>query len=160
MNFYLLCLLFLLKFGHQYFEGAFIVFQMNFLKSRSLKKSIKKTISTVCFLVYMIIFQKFKTNVQMIRVGEYDVYYVLHEQLYRIKTYSKRGPKIKKILQVIDENDEDVTYDLTTFLGPSEDFHGIRYAPKDLGYKSLTFNLANGDHKTFIDTEVMEKLID
>lgn len=146
----------LLRFGHGYVEGVLLLFQMNLVKTKNWKKSIKKTISAIFFLSYMMVFQKLKTNVKMIRIGEYDVYYVLHEQLYRIKTHARRGPRIRKILQVIDENDEDVTYDLNTFLGPLEDFHRIPYTPKDLGYRSLTFNMANGGHQTFGEGDVMD----
>ena len=89
----------------------------------------------------------------MIGKGEYDILYVLHEQLYKIRVYTKRGPRNKIVLQVINENDEDVTSVISQYLGPMEDFHAIIYKPETFGYKQLTFNLQDGTSEVFDSSE-------
>lgn len=148
-------LLFIVLFGIStpFLNGLAILFKMNFYKTKSIPKSIYKTFRTVCIIAYLMVYQKMKNNVVMIGKGEYDILYVLHEQLYKIRVYTKRGPRNKIVLQVINENDEDVTSVVSKYLGPMEDFHGIVYKPETLGYKQLTFNLQDGTSELYDSSE-------
>lgn len=74
--------------------------------------------------------------------GRYEIQYVLHDKIYRIKTKHKRGPK--KIEWVEDETGKDVTERFNSYLGPNEDFHGTPLSPHDLAYKSLRIHYRDG----------------
>lgn len=46
---------------------------------------------------------------------------------------------IVPLKSIRDDNDQDVTDQVTPYLGPNLDFHGVKLTPKDLGWNSLTF---------------------
>lgn len=75
--------------------------------------------------------------------GKYEIQYILHDKVYRIRTRHKRGPK--KIEWVEDEFGHDVTDRFFSYLGPNEDFHGNPLSPHDLEYKSLRIHYRNGN---------------
>lgn len=147
--YFLLLVLFFCGVSAPFLNGIMVLYDMHYLKTKSVRKSLIRTFKTVVVIAYMMLYQKVQKNVLLIRREEYDVLYVLHEQLYKIRVHAKRGPHQRKILQVINENDEDVTVDIQPYLGPQEDFHGILYEPSIIGYKQLTFNLNDGTSKTF-----------
>ena len=62
----------------------------------------------------------------------------------------KRGPS--SILQVIDENEEDITDKVDSYLNYN-DIIIKKMSPVDLGYENLTINMSNGDVKTFDQEE-------
>lgn len=87
--------------------------------------------------------QKLNNTVQLEGNGKYEIQYILHDQIYKIKTKKKRGPR--KIEWVEDETGADVTKRFFSYLGPNEDFHGIPLSPHDLSYKSLRIHYRNGN---------------
>ena len=62
----------------------------------------------------------------------------------------KRGPS--SVLQVIDENEEDITDKVESYLNYN-DLIIKKMSPVDLGYENLTINMSNGDVKTFDQDE-------
>lgn len=75
-------------------------------------------------------------------------HYILNYQhgfdKYKVLFPRRRGPcKFEKIL---DENGVDVTSEITPFMGPSHNFHGIPTTPCMLGHSELTFILNDGDY--------------
>lgn len=86
--------------------------------------------------------QKFNKTVLLEGKGRYEIQYVLHDKVYRIKTKHKRGPK--SIERVEDETGKDVTERFFSYLGPNEDFHGNPLSPCDLSYKSLRIHYRDG----------------
>jgi hypothetical protein len=50
----------------------------------------------------------------------------------------KRSRKMGKLLQVINENNDDVTDLIVQYYGPDHNWHGMTYTPGDLGYESMT----------------------
>ena len=141
-------------FSAPYREGLSLLYKMNLKKKRDPSLAVKETFRTIAWLGYMMIYQKIVKNVVVIQRGEYDVHYIYNGQLYKIKIKSPRGPGAR-VLQIINENDEDVTSELTTYLGPKHNFHGLLYRPKDFGYKELHFNLSNGECKDFIEENLI-----
>jgi len=133
--------------------GLYMLGSMNYKKTKSFKKAITKTCHTLYFVCYMMIYQSIQKNIKTIKPGQYDVLYTLNDKLYKIRIHNHRGPSTQKILQIVDENSLDVTLDLKEYCGPMEDFHGIPYTPSVLGFKELTFNLANGISLTFEENE-------
>lgn len=53
--------------------------------------------------------------------------------------YTKNKYKSRPFLSVYDENENDVTKLIISYLGPNRDFHGFQVSPFILGYKSLRF---------------------
>lgn len=130
-------------------EGLLMLYQFHYQKEKDIWKGILQTIMTMAWVGYMFLYQKMAKNLVIKNKCEYDVHYLLGSRLYKIRIYSSRGPARRKVLQVIDQNDNDVTTELMSYLGPREDFHGILYRPEHFNYDQLTFNLANGDTKVF-----------
>ena len=156
MYYFLLSVLFLCGMSAPFFNGIMVLYDMHYLKTKSVRKSLVRTCRTVAVILYMMLYQKLQKNVVVVKKEEYDILYVLHEQLYKIRVHAKRGPYHKRILQVINENDEDVTVDVQPYLGPQEDFHGLLYEPAIIGYKQLTFNMDDGTTKSFESGQVIK----
>lgn len=128
-----------------FLQGFYQLFRMHYRRTHNVKQSLVKTIQTISWIVYLLLYQRMKHNVRLVGKGEYEIDYVLHEELYHFRVHGPRGPYTKKVLQVINEDDEDITEDIRPFLGPLEDFHGQTFTPSRLGYRQLTLNLYNGD---------------
>ena len=72
---------------------------------------------------------------------------------YKFHVKPKKGPNSNVIIQATDENDQDVTGEVLTYLGPMDNFHGNKYSPMNFGVKSITLNLSSGEDKTFNEHE-------
>jgi len=82
-----------------------------------------------------------------------DILYPYGIRWYKVRFNKKLGPsKIKQIYY----NHMNVTKDIKTFMGPSNNFHGIPTTPSMLGYSSLTVRYFNGNEKIYSDDEVIE----
>ena len=97
---------------------------------------------TVFFLMSLYFSQNWNKTVKKIGFDKYEISYVIKGRLYKLRV---KPTKMPKILQVIDENDEDITEDLLPYFGPDEKFHGTIYKPIDFRRKMLTFNMADGN---------------
>lgn len=86
--------------------------------------------------------------------NRYEIQYVLHDKIYRMRTQVRRGPT--KILQILDAEDNDITDDIRSYLGPNEDFHGQQLRPCDFGYEKVCFFLRNGMERVFEAEEIIQ----
>lgn len=153
MTYLLLWILFLCGISAPFWNGLVFLYNMHYLKTGSIPHSVLHTVKTVLVIGYMIAYQKLQHNVVLVDKETYDVLYVLHEQLYKIRIHARRGPQRQRVLQIINDQDEDVTADVQPYLGPMENFHGIRYNPSMIGFPQLTFNLHDGTSKTFLQDD-------
>lgn len=144
-----------LAFATVNYEGLAMLYTYHRIKEKSVVKTLKKTCSTVVWMAYLIAYQKIAKNIERLGRNEYDVHYMLGNRLYKIRVYSKNGPRSRQVLQVIDQSDNDVTAVVAPYLGPLEDWHGRVYRPSTLLYESLTFNMANGESMSFSHQEPM-----
>jgi len=131
------------------YEGLKLLYMFHYQKEKHVFRSLYKTFKTVAWVAYMFAYQKVAKNVESVSRHEYDVHYVLGNNLYKVRVRTRRGPANKKVLQVIDENDNDATAVIVPYLGPMEDWHGGVYTPSSLSFESLTFNLSNGTSVTY-----------
>ena len=88
-------------------------------------------------------FQKLNANVVKLSSSKYLLSYVIAGKLYKAHIPLKRGPT--KILQILDIDAADITYQIEPFFGPDESFrHAQLLKPVDLGHEELTVNLSDG----------------
>jgi hypothetical protein len=87
--------------------------------------------------------QKLNKTVMIEGNGKYEIQYILHDKIYRIRTKHRRGPK--KIEKVEDETGKDITDRFFSYLGPNLDFHGNPMSPHDLSYQSVRIHYRNGN---------------
>lgn len=74
-------------------------------------------------------------NSTRIRKNVYDIEYTIHCKRYRFHVQYKLGPS--RFRQFIADENVDVSETLFPYVGPNDDFHGIRYTPKDFGYDRI-----------------------
>ncbi len=108
----------------------------------------------LCQALYVTIIQKLNNSV--IKKKEnysntYEITYVISGKIYKLVVTPIKGPK--NVLQVIDDNNEDITRQIVPYLGPAEDWHSSKFKPSFFNRKSLTFNLSSSDDITFTENE-------
>lgn len=96
-----------------------------------------------CVLLY----QKLNHTLIMNGKDSFELRYLLHDRLYKIKIRSKRGPNL---IRIQDETGADRTDDVLAYLGPNHDCHGQKLTPRDLGYTKLIFH---GKTDRIVDTD-------
>jgi hypothetical protein len=104
---------------------------------------------------YLIVYQRLARSLVRVQKGVYDVHYVYHGQLYKIRVRHRIGPLQKSVLMVTDQDSEGVTDILAPYMGPKSDFHGLSYTPKDFGLREATFFLSDGGAVSFGADEPM-----
>ena len=110
----------------------------------------------ICMLVkalYLMLIQWLYQTVRHIGPNLYEISYVINGVTYKFHVKVKKGPNSNTVIQASDENDNDITHEFLTYLGPMDNFHGYKYTPKHFGVNALTLNLASGDDKTFMEHE-------
>lgn len=112
---------------------------------------LKITLQVLLQLLKITLFQYLNQNVKRIGKNEYELSYSINGQLYKMRIVPKRG--MKSVLTVIDQDDEDATDNITSYLGPKEDWHHHVYTPNTLGYKRLIFILSNGEEESYMNNE-------
>lgn len=135
------------------YEGLSMLYSFHHLKEKNVVKTLQKTGKTVLWMAYLIAYQKIAKNLQRVGRNEYDVHYMLGNRLYKFRIHSKNGPRCKQVLQVIDQDNHDVTAAVAPYMGPLEDWHGKVYKPSTLSFESLTFNMASGETMNFSKDE-------
>ena len=102
--------------------------------------------SYISFIQYM------NNSVTPIQGGKsYEITYVINGKMYKLIVTPTRGPA--PIMQISNDNGEDVTDIVLPYMGPQYDWHYREFAPKFFGYKSLTFELADGSEQTYEDSD-------
>lgn len=83
----------------------------------------------------------------------YEIEYTINCRPYRFIVHYKPGPSKYKHFFV--NETKDVSDIVFPFVGPNDDFHSIRYTPKDLGFDNLTIHFMNGDLREVKADEVI-----
>ena len=107
----------------------------------------------ICKTLYLHAWQKFNKSIRRIDKNTYEVSYVINGILYRMVVKPKKGPK--SIIEAVDENDDDMTHVLISYLGPMENFHGISLSPSFFGKEKITVNLTTGEEVSFNSNETI-----
>ncbi len=101
----------------------------------------------LCRVLYLSFLQYMNSTIVKIARNKYLIKYVISGKEYIMIVTPVRGPS--PILQVINDNEEDITTEVLPYLGPCYDWHGT---PIDFSstFKSekLTFNLSSGNITT------------
>ena len=84
----------------------------------------------------------------------FDVYYVVDRKIYKIRIKKHRGPS--KILLATDQDINCITDLIEQYQGPSRDWHGQKYTPRQLGYQTITLELSNGSNVMFKDDDILK----
>jgi len=118
----------------------FIMYQYKINDSSIIKTSIN--ISRLFFSFLCVYSQFYFTKkIRPMPSRYYDISYKLYNKKFKLRFCYKRGPKRKIFFKVYDQNRQDVTSDIETFLGPDINWHHQVYFPKLLGYDALIFSL-------------------
>jgi hypothetical protein len=99
------------------------------------------------------LYQKFNPVLVLTDKRKYELRYILHDFMYRIRIHTRRGPH--SVMVIKNENDEDVTDEVLSYMGPNEDWHGQMLTPSELGYRRLQFLYRSGTIKEFDANNVM-----
>ena len=139
-----------------------------FEKFRTLTNTVSKTtrqkntwvvlwISLVILLkaLYICLCQWFNKTVVQLDKKTYEVRYVISGRPYIMQVTPRRGPK-RSVLQVLDNEDEDVTDTIQMYLGPHENFHGVKYKPSFFQKEKLFFELGDGRKLEFSENEEID----
>jgi hypothetical protein len=91
----------------------------------------------------------------MVKINKntYQLTYVINGQLYKLIVKTRKGPK--NVILATDENDEDITDIIHSYMGPCENFHGDTITPEFFGKNKITLNLSSGEDKTFDKTDAI-----
>jgi hypothetical protein len=79
--------------------------------------------------------------------------YYLDGRIYKIVLDHRKGPPL--VLLVTDGDGEDVTTTVVPFLGPKRDWHKREFTPYFWEKSLLSFELSNGENKTFKNDEII-----
>lgn len=98
----------------------------------------------VCRLLYLSFIQYMNNSVVKVGRNKYIVRYLVAGKCYTMMVKVKRGPS--PVIQVIDDNEEDVTDTILPYMGPAYNWHGSEFEFSSItNSESLTFNLADKD---------------
>ena len=103
--------------------------------------------------LYLKLVTYLNNSIKKIDKNKYEVSYVINGKIYKMVTSPSRGPV--PIVQIINENNIDVTEHILPYMGPNNDWHNRKYFPDFFNYKSLIFELSNGERKTFNHSETI-----
>lgn len=138
-------ILILIIFAYTSFESLLLLYNMNYNKEKSHYKAFQKTIKTVLWIGYLMIYQKVYKNLVQIEKNVYEIHYIYHGQLYKIKCINPIGPKQTQVLMITNDNLDDISNEIMPYMGPKQNFHNLKYRPVDFKQKELCFYLSNGE---------------
>lgn len=102
--------------------------------------------------MYISMFQLCNKSVVKITKNKYELTYMLNNNVYKMLITTTIGPQ-PKIIQALNEVDHDITETLIPYLGPTGNFHGLRYKPADFNIKILTLNMSDARELTFSEND-------
>jgi hypothetical protein len=111
------------------------------------------TFTLIVKACWISLLQKIYGTICQLKEGQYIMSYVIEGNTYKMVIKPKRGPK--KVLMVIDKDNNDISSILSPFLGPRENFHGHDFTPKFFSYKEIIFILSNGSELTFTENDII-----
>lgn len=109
---------------------------------------------SLCLIIkalWINIIQNMNKTIVKLDKNKYKVTYVINGKTYEMIVSPIRGPK--KVLLVYDENQNDISHLIFSFLGPEENWHNKIYTPKFFNKNELTFELSNGNQKIFNEND-------
>jgi hypothetical protein len=104
-------------------------------------------VQIVAQTAYISLLQRLNRSVVKLDKNTYRVSYAINGICYNMIVKPKRGPK--RIIQVIDQNDNDITEQIQAYMGPMENFHGTVFTPAFFNADIITVSLDTGDEQTF-----------
>lgn len=104
--------------------------------------------------MYIALLQYMNTTIRKLDNKTYEITYVINGKMYKMITIPKRGPS--PVLQISDDEQNDVTSHILSYMGPQYDWHGNRLTPQFFGHKSLTFELGDGTEHTYTENTHVE----
>ena len=125
-------------------------------------KSLQQLVSTQYSNVFLILWISFKiiaktfyvqlcqylnACMRQIDKNTYEVRYVVNGVLYTMVVKPKRGPKC--IIEAVDEDDNDITETIISYMGPAENFHGNHLTPSYFNKKTITLSMSSGEELVF-----------
>jgi hypothetical protein len=113
-----------------------ILYTVKRLSGASIYSTYKYLFNLLFYIQFVRRVNKFKSNV-IIHKKYYDVTYRLpdgNSYVLKIKR-SKRGPNRRNVK--LYNKGLDITKTLKKYLGPNNDFHGLKYTPSVLGYDHI-----------------------
>ncbi|NDE13501.1 hypothetical protein EBZ80_01040 [bacterium] len=156
----LLVFLWLLLIGS---ASLLLVFRVEFLylyriqlrREKDPWKALRSLVRMGAWMGYLLVYQQLARSLVQVKKGVYDVHYVYHGQLYKIRIQHQIGSLPTSVLMITDQDSESVTDLLAPYMGPKNDFHGLVYTPKTFGLREATFFLSDGDTASFREDEPM-----
>lgn len=91
-------------------------------------------------------------NITKISKSRILVEYTFNKNTYKFFANLRRGPS--NVVEMRD-GDSDVTATILPYLGPNEDWHGMKVTPGDMGLNSLTIMDVMGDETTYEKDQVI-----
>lgn len=105
------------------------------------------SLKLLCQALYLSFVQYMNNSVKKIDKKTFEISYIINGKIYKMVVSPYRGPC--PVLQVTDDEVNDITDIVLPYLGPSNNWHNNKFNPKFFGKNTLTFELANGEEKTF-----------
>jgi len=123
--------------------------RLNSLVSTSNKNKLSIIIISLKLIfqaIWLSFLQSTNKTVKKINKNKYELTYVVEGKVYKLIVNVTRGPS--PVLQIIDNLNNDVSSEITPFLGPNYNWHNTQFTPDFFGYSSLTFELSDGTEYT------------
>ena len=111
------------------------------------------SIQILCKALWLSFVQWMNNSVKKLGVNTYEVSYVVNGRLYKMLVKPIRGPS--PVLLAVDENQNDITSQIVSYLGPRHEFHRTILTPNVLGYTKITMELSNGETVVFEKKNVL-----
>lgn len=145
-------------YGLELYAPVVHICQVKYRKFRSLQQLVSTQYSNVFAILwisfkiiiktfYVQLCQYLNASLQQVDKNTYEVRYVINGIQYTMVVKPKRGPKC--IIEAVDENDEDMTDVLISYMGPAENFHGTHLSPFYFNKNSITLSMSSGDELKF-----------
>lgn len=119
--------------------------QLSSVRDPENKESLFESLQNNCSLVYKtcksyITKSLFDMLVEKPTKNTTAVSFYHNTKWYKFPIISRRGPK-RFISNIKDQDGRDVTEEIVAYMGPANDFYGLKIKVQDLGFKKLVFEL-------------------
>jgi hypothetical protein len=112
------------------------------------------SLSIILKSYYLSFIQIINNSVIKLDKNTYEVSYIVNEKLYKMIVSHSKGPPI--ILCILNENEDNITDEITPYFGPNNDWHKRKFTPKFFKNNTLKFELSSGEIKIFKNLEIIE----
>jgi hypothetical protein len=92
--------------------------------------------------IWISFIQRTNKTVKKLNKNKYEITYIVEGKIYKLVVNVTRGPS--PVLQIINDANDDVTYEVLPYVGPNYNWHNSSFTPEFFGFESLTFELADG----------------